>query len=116
MFFSLCFYIKKIQIINNLNVYIITRIGLKQSKKIIHLFVTMCTIIFLLVLYTFLLGIYGCQNTTIQLIGLLFIHTIFYVVEANFIFLQFHRKSNVVYVVIPIILNFIYQYVFFVYE
>lgn len=115
---NVCYFVilyKKIKVINGLKYYLITRWGIKNTKKTIHLFATICTLNFLLILYVFLLGIYGCEKTTGLLIGLLIINTILYLIEANFIFLQFNRKSNVIFVVIPIIINFIYHYVFFIY-
>jgi len=115
---NVCYFVimyKKIQIINCLKYYIISRMGLKTARKSIHLFASICTLIFSLTLYNFLLSIYGCNNTNIFLIVLLIINTILYLIETNFIFLQFNRKSNVLFVVIPIIINFVYHYVFFIY-
>lgn len=115
---NVCYFVimyKKIQIINCMRYYLISRIGLRTTKKNIHLFASICTLIFLVVFYSFLLGIYGCNNTNPLLIVLLIIHTILYLIETNFIFLQFNRKSNVLFIMIPIIINFVYHYVFFVY-
>lgn len=115
---NVCYFVilyKKIQVINDLKYYLITRWGLKNAKRTIHLFATVCTLIFSLILYAFLLGVYGGENTTGLLIGLLIVNTILYLIEANFIFLQFNRKSNVLFVFIPIIINFIYHYIFFIY-
>lgn len=115
---NVCYFVilyKKIQIINCLKYYIIARWGLKTAKKTIHLFATICTLFFLLILYIFLLGIYGCESSNILLIELLIINTILYLIEANFIFLQFNRKPNILFVVIPIIINFTYHYIFFIY-
>lgn len=106
---------KKIQIINSIRYYLVPRMGLKIAKKTIHIFASICTLIFLVILYSFLLAIYGCKNTNTLLIVLLILNTIFYLIEINFIFLQFNRKSNVLFIIIPIIINFVYHYMFFIY-
>ncbi len=105
---------KKIQIINCLKYYIISKIGLRTTKKMIHLFASICTLIFISTLYIFLLGVYGCSNLNLNLIILLIINTIMYLIETHFIFLQFNRKSNILFIIIPIIINIIYHYTFFV--
>ena len=115
---NVCYFVimyKKIQVINCLRYYLIPRVGLKTAKKAIHLFATICTLIFTVILYSFLLALYGCNNTNILLIVLLIFNTILYLIETNFIFLQFNRKSNVLFIIIPIIINFVYHYVFFIY-
>ena len=115
---NVCYFVimyKKIQVINCLRYYLISRVGLKTAKTAIHLFATMYTLIFTVILYSFLLAIYGCNNTNMLLIVLLIFNTILYLIETNFIFLQFNRKSNVLFIIIPIIINFVYHYVFFIY-
>ena len=115
---NICYFIimyKKIQIINAMRYYLIPRMGLKLVKKTIHIFASICTMLFLFVLYGYLYAIYGSKGMNISLFVMLILNTIVYLVETNFIFLQFNKKSNIVFIIIPMILNFIYHYMFFSY-
>ena len=105
---------KKIKVINGLRYHLITRLGLKKVKTLLHVFVSLCTIIFCLILYLFLFAVYGCKDTNLVLIGLLIGNTIVYLIEANFVFLQFHKKTNILYIIIPMMINFAYHYILFI--
>ncbi len=105
---------KKLQVINFIKYYLIQRWGLKKAKITIHIFVSIYTLLFSIVLYSFLFVIYGCHDTTALLLVLLMLNTVLYLIEINFIALQFNRKSNALFVVVPIIMNFVFHYLFFV--
>ena len=58
---NICYFIimyKKIQIINVMRYYLIPRMGLKLVKKTIHLFASICTMLFLFILYGYLYAIW----------------------------------------------------------
>ena len=114
---NVCFFLimyKKVQIFNTLKYQVITRMTRKKFTLIIHFFATFTTLIFIILLYSFLLIMYGSREMSFILFVLLMINTIFFLVLTNVIFLQFNRKQNILFVLIPILLNFAYHYIFYV--
>lgn len=105
---------KKINSINLMKYPLITRLGNKESVKTVHLFISIITLIFVGILYVFGAIVYGVEGTNLYLIGLLLLNTCVYLIEANVVCLQFNRKSNVLFIIIPIIINLCFHYIFFV--
>lgn len=104
---------KKIMIINGINHTLITRKGYKNTKHNIYAFMIMTTLLFLAILYGFLFLVYGISQMDINLLLMLVIYTFLFLFEISIIYLQFNRKSNILYIALPIIVNFAYHYMFF---
>lgn len=104
---------KKIMIINGINHTLITRKGYKNTKHNIYAFMIMTTLLFLAILYGFLFLVYGISQMSINLLLMLVIYTSLFLFEISIIYLQFNRKSNILYITLPIIINLAYHYMFF---
>lgn len=104
---------KKIMIINGINHTLITRKGYKNTKHNIYAFMIMTTLLFLDILYGFLFLVYGISQMSIKLLLMLVSYTLIFLFEISIIYLQFNRKSNILYIALPIIINFTYHYMFF---
>ena len=104
---------KKIMIINGINHTLITRKGYKNTKHNIYAFMIMTTLLFLAILYGFLFLVYGISQMSIKLLLMLVIYTLIFLFEISIIYLQFNRKSNILYIALPIIINLICHYMFF---
>ena len=104
---------KKIMIINGINHTLISRQGYKNTKQTIYVFMVIITLCFLIILYSFLFLIYGISHMSIKLLFLLVIYTLIFLFEISIIYLQFNRKSNILYIALPIIINLICHYMFF---
>lgn len=106
-------YKKVMIIINGINHTLITRKGYKNSKQNIYAFMIMATLLFLAILYGFLFLVYGISQMSIKLLLMLVIYTLTFLFEISIIYLQFNRKSNILYIALPIIINLAYHYMFF---
>lgn len=104
---------KKIMIINGINYTLISRQGYKNTKQTIYVFMVMITLCFLIILYTFLFLIYGLSHMSTNLLLMLVMYTFLFLVKISIIYLQFNRKSNILYIALPIIINLICHYIFF---
>lgn len=104
---------KKVMIINGINHTLITRKGYKNTKHNIYAFMIMTTLLFLAILYGFLFFVYGLSHMSIKLLLMLVSYTFLYLFEISIIYLQFNRKSNILYIALPIIINLICHYMFF---
>lgn len=104
---------KKIMIINGINHTLILRQGYKNTKHNIYAFMIMTTLLFLDILYGFLFLVYGISQMSINLLLMLVIYTSLFLFEISIIYLQFNRKSNILYIALPIIINLICHYMFF---
>lgn len=104
---------KKIMIINGINHTLITRKGYKNTKHNIYAFMIMTILLFLAILYGFLFLVYGISQMSINLLLMLVIYTSLFLFEISIIYLQFNRKSNILYIALPIIINLICHYMFF---
>lgn len=103
---------KKIMIIR-INHTLITRKGYKNTKHNIYAFMIMTTLLFLDILYGFLFLVYGISQMSIKLLLMLVSYTLIFLFEISIIYLQFNRKSNILYIALPIIINLTYHYMFF---
>lgn len=103
---------KKVMVINGINHTLILRQGYKNTKQNIYAFMIMTTLLFLAILYGFLFLVYGISQMSIKLLLMLVIYTLF-LFEISIIYLQFNRKSNILYIALPIIINLAYHYMFF---
>lgn len=104
---------KKIMIINGINHTLILRQGYKNTKQNIYAFMIMTTLLFLAILYGFLFLVYGISQMSIKLLLMLVIYTLTFLFEISIIYLQFNRKSNILYIALPIIITLAYHYMFF---
>lgn len=104
---------KKIMIINGINHTLITRMGYKNTQQTTYSFMIIITLSFLIILYGFLFLVYGISQMSINLLLMLVIYTFLYLFEISIIYLQFNRKSNILYIALPIIINLICHYMFF---
>lgn len=104
---------KKIMIINGINHTLITRMGYKNTQQTTYSFMIIITLSFLIILYGFLFLLYGISHMNIKLLLMLVIYTFLYLFEISIIYLQFNRKSNILYIALPIIINLAYHYMFF---
>ena len=104
---------KKIMIINGINHTLITRMGYKNTQQTTYSFMIIITLSFLAILYTFLFLVYGLSHMSIKLLLMLVSYTFLYLFEISIIYLQFNRKSNILYIALPIIINLAYHYMFF---
>lgn len=104
---------KKIMIINGINHTLITRKSYKNTKQNIYAFMIMTTLLFLVILYGFLFFVYGLSHMSIKLLLMLVSYTFLYLFDISIIYLQFNRKSNILYIALPIIINLVYHYMFF---
>ena len=82
----------------------------KHTILYIHKRITSYTLIMLFIQYAFVAALFGLHHTPWHL---LFIHTILLLLCANITGLQFHHKSNLVYILLPISLNLIEHYLIF---
>ncbi|WP_033161836.1 hypothetical protein [Sharpea azabuensis] len=103
---------KKMQVLNRMQYMLITRVGLKRSKLAVHGFVSLATFVLMMVLYGLLMLLYGTQEITAHLVMLFLIESVLYFLEANIIALQFHRQKQVSFVIIAIIINLGFHYIF----
>ena len=104
---------KKIMIINGINHTLITRMGYKNTQQTTYSFMIIITLSFLIILYGFLFLIYGISHMNIKPLLMLVIYTFLYLFEISIIYLQFNRKSNILCIALPIIINLICHYMFF---
>lgn len=104
---------KKIMVINGINHTLISRQGYKNTKQNIYAFMIMTTLLFLAILYSFLFLVYGISQMSIKLLLMLVIYTLIFLFEISIIYLQFNRKSNILYIALPIIIDLICHYMFF---
>lgn len=104
---------KKIMVINGINHTLMSRQGYKNTKQNIYAFMIMTTLLFLAILYSFLFLVYGISQMSIKLLLMLVIYTLIFLFEISIIYLQFNRKSNILYIALPIIINLICHYMFF---
>ena len=104
---------KKIMIINGINHTLISRQGYMNTKQNIYAFMIMTTLLFLAILYSFLFLVYVISQMSIKLLLMLVIYTFLFLFEISIIYLQFNRKSNILYIALPIIINLICHYMFF---
>lgn len=104
---------KKVMVINGINHTLILRQGYKNTKHNIYAFMIMTTLLFLAILYGFLFLVYGISQMSIKLLLMLVIYTLLFLFEISIIYLQFNRKSNILYIALPIIINLICHYMFF---
>ena len=104
---------KKIMIINGINHTLITRKGYMNTKQNNYAFMIMTTLLFLAILYSFLFLVYGISQMSIKLLLMLVIYTFLFLFEISIIYLQFNRKSNILYIALPIIINLAYHDMFF---
>ena len=104
---------KKIMIINGINHTLITRMGYKNTQQTTYSFMIIITLSFLIILYGFLFLVYGISQMSINLLLMLVIYTFLYLFEISIIYLQFNRKSNILCIALPIIINLAYHYMFF---
>lgn len=104
---------KKVMIINGINHTLITRMGYKNTQQITYSFMIIITLSLLIILYTFLFLVYGISQMSIKLLLMLVCYTFLYFFEISIIYLQFNRKSNILYIALPIIINLAYHYMFF---
>lgn len=104
---------KKVMIFNGINHTLISRQGYKNTKQTIYAFMVIITLCFLIILYTFLFLVYGISHMNIKLLLMLVIYTLLYLFEISIIYLQFNRKSNILYIALPIIINLVCHYMFF---
>lgn len=105
---------KIIQSMNRIKLQTITRLGMKKTKLVIHIFASICTLAYSLSLYIYLFLIYGNSNYNTILLVLLLFNTFIYLLEVNIMFLQFNRKNNAIFIIIPITINFLFHYMLFV--
>lgn len=104
---------KKVMIFNGINHTLIIRMGYKNTKRTIYVFMVIITLCFLIILYGFLFLVYGISQMSINLLLMLVIYTLLFLVEISIIYLQFNRKSNILYIALPIIINLVCHYMFF---
>lgn len=104
---------KKVMIINGINHTLITRMGYKNTQQTTYSFMIIITLSLLIILYTFLFLVYGISQMSIKLLLMLVCYTFLYFLEISIIYLQFNRKSNNLYIALPIIINLVYHYMFF---
>ncbi|WP_443623621.1 hypothetical protein [Catenibacterium sp.] len=104
---------KKVMIINGINHTLITRMGYKNTKQTIYVFMVIITLCFLIILYGFLFLVYGISQMSINLLLMLVIYTLIFLFEISIIYLQFNKNSNIFYISLPIIINLICHYMFF---
>lgn len=104
---------KKVMVINGINHTLILRQGYKNTKHNIYAFMILITLLFLAILYGFLFLVYGISQMSIKRLLMLVIYTLLFLFEISIIYLQFNRKSNILYIALPIIINLVYHYMFF---
>lgn len=104
---------KKVMIINGINHTLITRMGYKNTQQTTYSFMIIITLSFLIILYVFLFLVYGISQMSINLLLMLVVYTLIFLFEISIIYLQFNRKSNILYIALPIIINLAYHYMFF---
>lgn len=104
---------KKVMIINGINHTLITCMGYKNTQQTTYSFMIIITLSFLIILYGFLFLVYGISQMSINLLLMLVIYTFLYLFEISIIYLQFNRKSNILCIALPIIINLICHYMFF---
>ena len=82
----------------------------KHTNLYIHKRITSYTLIMLFIQYVFVATLFGLHHTPWHL---LLTHTILLLLCANITGLQFHHKSNLLYILLPISLNIIEHYLIF---
>lgn len=82
----------------------------KHTNLFIHTRITSYTLLMLGIQYVFVAALFGLHHTPWHL---LFAHTILLLLCVNITGLQFHHKSNILYILLPISLNLIEHYLIF---
>lgn len=82
----------------------------KHTNLYIHTRITSYTLLMLGIQYIFVAALFGLHHTPWHL---LFAHTILLFLCVNITGLQFHHKSNLLYILLPISLNLIEHYLIF---
>lgn len=82
----------------------------KHTNLYIHTRITSYTLLMLGIQYVFVAALFGLHHTPWHL---LLTHTILLLLCANITGLQFHHKSNLLYILLPISLNIIEHYLIF---
>lgn len=82
----------------------------KHTNLYIHTRITSYTLLMLGIQYIFVAALFGLHHTPWHL---LLTHTILLLLCANITGLQFHHKSNLLYILLPISLNLIEHYLIF---
>lgn len=82
----------------------------KHTNLYIHTRITSYTLLMLGIQYVFVAALFGLHHTTWHL---LFAHTFLLLLCVNITGLQFHHKSNLLYILLPISLNLIEHYLIF---
>lgn len=82
----------------------------KHTNLYIHTRITSYTLLMLGIQYVFVAALFGLHHTPWHL---LFAHTILLLLCVNITGLQFHHKSNILYILLPISLNIIEHYLIF---
>lgn len=100
--------------INTVANQIITRAGRKVAKQSVFICMCLATGIFMIMLYLYLIIFYGFKGFTPFLFTLLFINSILYFIETAIIFMQFNRLGNLLYIIVPLLVNLGFHYIFFV--
>ncbi|WP_443625618.1 hypothetical protein, partial [Catenibacterium sp.] len=77
---------KKVMIINGINHTLITRMGYKNTKQTIYVFMVIITLCFLIILYGFLFLVYGISQMSINLLLMLVIYTLIFLFEISIIY------------------------------
>lgn len=104
------FLYKLVSYLNVLDIYLFTRLNHKQTKRIVLSFIFMVIISILLISYIAGWLRYGVSSRSINLLNIFICLQVIYIISAYIIYLQFSRKKNFVFIILPIALNFIFHY------
>lgn len=103
---------KKIKVYNQMSHYMIIRNGYKKTVKDMYTLSLLISFVYYFTLSTLLLFIYGYKGIHLELILLFILGFIVCIIESLFVFLQFNRKTNIIYIIIPLCINLIFHYLF----
>jgi len=105
---------KKIGILNKIKNFVICRKTNKVSMLICCLFCILVALIYLLIIYLSVAFIaHVSSNSEISIIFTILLNSILFVLESLIVSLQFNKKTNILFVIIPLIINMAFHYIFF---
>lgn len=106
---------KKIEVINKTKEFILCRKTTKKCRGSTSFFCMLTSVLYLIGLYmtVFLISRPIEIHEFVMLLKIIPLNTIVFVIETIIISLQFDRKTNIVFIILPLVINMCFHYFFF---
>lgn len=99
---------------NTLSAYIMTRIGQKKFYQILYWIFISVSILYTLIIYISYYFFFGAipAETFLFTIYFMIINMIITAIESTLIYLQIGTKKNFLYLILPILINFLFHFIY----